>query len=31
MAGGYRDISLILRICGMSCELQLNLQEPTGN
>ena len=27
MPGGYRDISLILRVCGMVCELQLNLEE----
>jgi hypothetical protein len=27
MDGGYRDISLILRVFGMVCELQLNLKE----
>mgnify|MGYP003341462497 CR=1 FL=1 len=27
MTGGYRDISLILRVFGMVCELQLNLKE----
>jgi len=27
MKGGYRDVSLLIRVCGMLCELQLNLKE----